>query len=574
MLLRWISADAAAWQAKLPALEKAAQLEKQRKEALLNIPQANQKSIDTAWLKNDEAWAEAKRGLGAASIEVAAAADVLAEKEQRENEAKEKGIANTKQFRAAMAALLPELQKAASFQETGKAFGADLRQLDAFIEKTKEHAQAIRDQSDAANTLDAQMAKENATLTPLANRIADMETEYGILKDRYGENDARVKQLAADLQILYDRLRQSAVAVGDVNTALGKRSDSEFSKELAKIRMETDAAVNGNSMMRIAAQAEEMGRRFGWSADQIAKYVDELKAKNAAEGLGSTARSVGVDIGGTRRQELEAQKAALMDLNLPAEQTALVMAKINQEEADLAAKSGGWGEGLKAGLLDFNESVGTLGEQIQKLTTKDLNDANNSIARFITTGKGGFQQLGQQITESFINMGLKRAEQALISFFLKKLALQAADRTASVANSAAGAAASKSEQRPAAATAAAKAYSAMAGIPYVGPVLGAIAAVSAFTLLSGFLAQGGDVQPGRAYVVGEKHPEVFVPGASGHVYPSSPAEFGSGRGHSITVQQSNNVNAIDEHGMHELLQEHGRAIAEEVQRQLRNGNMI
>lgn len=39
-------------------------------------------------------------------------------------------------------------------------------------------------------------------------------------------------------------------------------------------------------------------------------------------------------------------------------------------------------------------------------------------------------------------------------------------------------------------------------------------------LFGGFLAGGGDVTPGKAYVVGERHPEFFIPRQSGHVAPS------------------------------------------------------
>ncbi len=39
-------------------------------------------------------------------------------------------------------------------------------------------------------------------------------------------------------------------------------------------------------------------------------------------------------------------------------------------------------------------------------------------------------------------------------------------------------------------------------------------------MFGGFLASGGDVTPGKAYVVGEHHPEFFVPRASGHVAPT------------------------------------------------------
>jgi hypothetical protein len=40
------------------------------------------------------------------------------------------------------------------------------------------------------------------------------------------------------------------------------------------------------------------------------------------------------------------------------------------------------------------------------------------------------------------------------------------------------------------------------------------------SFFGGFLAGGGDATPGRAYVVGEKGPEIFMPGQAGHVIPS------------------------------------------------------
>lgn len=51
-------------------------------------------------------------------------------------------------------------------------------------------------------------------------------------------------------------------------------------------------------------------------------------------------------------------------------------------------------------------------------------------------------------------------------------------------------------------------------------------------MFGGFLAAGGDVTPGKAYIVGENHPEVFVPRAAGKIVPK--IETGTG-GHSTTV---------------------------------------
>lgn len=47
-------------------------------------------------------------------------------------------------------------------------------------------------------------------------------------------------------------------------------------------------------------------------------------------------------------------------------------------------------------------------------------------------------------------------------------------------------------------------------------------------LFGGFRASGGPVQQGRAYVVGEKQPELFVPGTSGTILPSASGAMGGG----------------------------------------------
>jgi hypothetical protein len=49
----------------------------------------------------------------------------------------------------------------------------------------------------------------------------------------------------------------------------------------------------------------------------------------------------------------------------------------------------------------------------------------------------------------------------------------------------------------------------------MGSVLGSLTKV-----FGGFLAGGGHVTPGKAYVVGEHHPEFFVPRQSGQIAPS------------------------------------------------------
>lgn len=42
------------------------------------------------------------------------------------------------------------------------------------------------------------------------------------------------------------------------------------------------------------------------------------------------------------------------------------------------------------------------------------------------------------------------------------------------------------------------------------------------SIFGGFKARGGSVQAGKAYVVGEKRPELFVPGSNGRIEPTVP----------------------------------------------------
>lgn len=61
------------------------------------------------------------------------------------------------------------------------------------------------------------------------------------------------------------------------------------------------------------------------------------------------------------------------------------------------------------------------------------------------------------------------------------------------------------------------------------------------SLFAGFLEEGGDVTPGRAYVVGEKHPEIFFPGQSGRVEPFMKMPPTSGRHTTVNL----NINGVE-----------------------------
>ncbi len=54
------------------------------------------------------------------------------------------------------------------------------------------------------------------------------------------------------------------------------------------------------------------------------------------------------------------------------------------------------------------------------------------------------------------------------------------------------------------------------------------------------MAEGGDVSPGKAYIVGEKQPELFVPGTSGRIVPNFPSGTKTGD----TIHQHISINGV------------------------------
>lgn len=73
---------------------------------------------------------------------------------------------------------------------------------------------------------------------------------------------------------------------------------------------------------------------------------------------------------------------------------------------------------------------------------------------------------------------------------------------------------------------------------FLGSLLGSLSG-----LFGGKRAGGGDVEHGRAYLVGEKGPEIFTPGASGFITPNKVA-FGGGGGAAAQGRQDINLRNV------------------------------
>mgnify|MGYP002624070447 CR=1 FL=1 len=107
--------------------------------------------------------------------------------------------------------------------------------------------------------------------------------------------------------------------------------------------------------------------------------------------------------------------------------------------------------------------------------------------------------------------------------------------------------------------AAMKAYKSLAGIPIIGPALGAAAAATVLAAGVSYAAQslqgralGGQVRAGESYVVGERGPEILTMGTGGRITPNEAIRGGS-QTVNKTANVSFNISANDAEGFDDLL---------------------
>jgi hypothetical protein len=140
-----------------------------------------------------------------------------------------------------------------------------------------------------------------------------------------------------------------------------------------------------------------------------------------------------------------------------------------------------------------------------------LDQTENKLAQLVVKGRANFREIIPALEESVVKAGLQKAAGGLAGIFGPH----------------------GGGSRPAG-TQSDPIFTVMAGgvAGAAGSIHGLASVTSSMTgalggffskIFGGALAEGGDVSPGRAYLVGEKHPEFFVPHVSGAVAKSLPS---------------------------------------------------
>lgn len=194
---------------------------------------------------------------------------------------------------------------------------------------------------------------------------------------------------------------------------------------------------------------------------------------------------------------------------------------------------------FKDAFSDMFKDTAASGRDFARSLTSDIGDALNSLnaqmAKFVVTGKGlNFKQIGQSLETNLASSLLKKGESSLFGSLGGLLGLGGGSKPDGSNSQNAlwvQMATGLGGPNPIGALPLGNLGGLLnlppsigGGIPGGNPFGsmfsgGGFNPLSLLGLIPG-LAEGGDTQAGRAYVVGEKHPELFIPKTAGTVVPT------------------------------------------------------
>ena len=210
---------------------------------------------------------------------------------------------------------------------------------------------------------------------------------------------------------------------------------------------------------------------------------------------------------------------------------------------------------------------------------------DQSIAGMIQgtqTFQQGWDRMLQSVLLSFIQTELQQVEHHLASEMAQTSATAAGTTSRLTMHAAAAmesktidAATGKSQIQTAAATGAAKAYQAMVGIPFVGPIVAPIAAAAAFVGIEAFSGSIASAQGGWERVPVDGAPAILH--KDEQVLPASYAEglrklvSNGGSGQQVHHHYHNTIHAVDARSLTEMLRRNPNALAAGAKHAARNG---
>lgn len=428
-----------------------------------------------------------------------------------------------------------------------------------------------------------QNAQIDQKLLSQTKAIDDEEKKLKALGDVQGTSSKAYKEQAAAIDIMRAareraRVAAQAEAQDKIVEKLGQEKVSAQAATAAWIL--NTAAITQNKAAQIAAAGAAAGAKFkvenptatdSQAQEVAARAVQAEQQKYDAEVQTLAAQNL---LNLAYDDEIKKLTAAREIIQEKGQSTLAIDAAIydkqqeNIKQWDEAAdKVGNFDERMKSMLNQIQIEGQDIWKSFEQAGLQALGQINDAIVKMTLTGKANFKEIGKNLAGSLESAALKKGEAAGAQFLGDKIpalkGLLPGDKgkpkgnktdpiyTVSVAagaipgagpasggstsvigslfgggvGAALGPLGSKTNPMytmdaggglDSGGDSSDSSDSGMGGM--AGGLIGTILKMA--TMFSGGMAEGGDVTPGNAYIVGEKHPEFFVPGKSGQIVPT------------------------------------------------------
>jgi lambda family phage tail tape measure protein len=501
--------DAAIWQAKLPALQEAARLEKQRTEMLLTAGKKTDSAINEQSVSVTKAYAAAIKAQGEASAEASTQENIRMAIAKFSQPYIEAGAENTVRFREELVRFTKAAGEAA-YAEAAFAKAAESNKLlDEYAKKTAAATKATEAAAEQTSkigkawaSMDEQLDAAKRAVTEQGERLTALKNAYGALNPDVEKAQqlfgASLRALEADTEAL-EKNKQAVAARITAETLQAEQKELDKTSEyleLLKTLPESYAKATSGAMAKAAAA--------GLDADATKKEVDMAKQQVALQQQLSAAQTAHNVLFGAKE---EAQQIELNIAAIKAQSAAfiaqggdvqVVNRALDQEYAKLLqvrAAQGGVLDGAKAGVATFMASTESMGTMISNEVNKGLEGVSEGFAQMVTTGKADWKSLEESMEAEMVKFAMSSVLKSVLSSLGGLLG-----------------------------------GSGNGFLSSLGDIFG------------GGKAGGGDLTPGKTYLVGENGPELFSTGLSGgSITPNGSG--GSGGGGNVTVIQ--NIQAPD-----------------------------
>jgi len=454
-------------------------------------------------------------------------------------------------------------------------FGAAIESIDKELDKQRLR---LEEEIPAIDAIAAAYSSGGLAAATVTAHFADQAAKVQVLKESHdllaaelGEENARVRQLAegyalASQKLATDEALYATEIYKKLNVEIIKSTDA-FNRELPALQAISAAYFDTAEAAR-AAQIELKVAQFKTAnptADegQVNQFRElEKKKSDQAFQNSISEQAAKYDLIHAYDEEMERLERLRQKLIEKHSSTMLIDAqeydtqrRAIQQWDEAALKVGSYGDKFRAVMNQVILDGQNFGQKLAQSIGKAIDGLSSSLAKFIVTGKGGFKQLFQSLEEEILKASIQKGFSALLG----KL-FGGGDKGAGAGGSdqgvggllgkipVIGGALSKlgglfglgggpgkadgSKSNPFYVVSAGGEQGGPGGLSGLlssfggggeggdsggGGAGGFLGLLGSF---AGFLADGGDVTPGKAYVVGEKHPEFFLPKQPGHVTPS------------------------------------------------------